>query len=122
MSHIFLPFIALPTRIQGLSHTLIDNIFYKSLASNTVVILSNHISYHQMIFFCTKLQLVKNKVTKFIEIERYSDERGDLMQHEFVKFYTCTYHVYILLRCYYYIPSFSITYIFSHTVCTILLD
>ena len=44
--------------------------------------MSNQISDHEVIFLCTKLQLANNKVTTYIEFDRYSSERVDLTVSE----------------------------------------
>ena len=62
MAHGFLPTVTLSTQIQGLSHTLIKNIFSKILSNdNTTVILSNQVS-DQATFICTKDELLESKL------------------------------------------------------------
>ena len=64
----------MPTRIQPPSFSLIDNIFCNSLddATNSVsgVILITDISDHKMIFTVYPNNSVKQKIDKFIEIEK----------------------------------------------------
>ena len=52
----------------------------------TVDHLGNQISDHQMIFFSTKMELVKLRNKKYVEIERYWDERVRLVVQEIERY------------------------------------
>ena len=69
----FFPRITLPTRIQPHSFSLIDNILCNSLddAANSVSgVLITDISNHKMIFTVYPNNSLKQKIDKFIEIEK----------------------------------------------------
>ena len=69
----FFPRITMPTRIQPPSFSLIDNILCNSLddaAKSVSGVLITDISDHKMIFTVHPNNLVKQKIDKFIEIEK----------------------------------------------------
>ena len=83
----FFPRITLPTRIQPPSFSLIDNILCNSLndAANSVSgVLITDISDHKMVFTVHPNNSLKQKIDKFIEIEKkdqlsmdnFIDEQG----------------------------------------------
>ena len=69
----FFPKITLPTRLQGASHTLIDNIWSSNMDENPLSksgILINDISDHKMIFTYIEKTAYVEKFKKFIETEK----------------------------------------------------
>ena len=69
----FFPKITLPTRLQGASHTLIDNIWSSNMDENPLPksgILINDTSDHKMIFTYIEKTAYVEKLKKFIETEK----------------------------------------------------
>ena len=77
----YLPCITLPTRIDR-TFTLIDNIYATSNFNNDCAgILTNKISDHQMIFLCRHTNLKKNKSKKYVEYEKYDNNKIEDFKH-----------------------------------------
>ena len=70
-SYSYLPSITLPTRLTRRNATLIDQIFYKSSASNVQGgIILNNISDHLMTFICVDLQQTSRELPKTVSFQK----------------------------------------------------
>ena len=80
LAHSFLPQITVPTRFGQFSHTLIDNFFLKSnnLAHKTIAgVFLKKLSDHQPYFVLINIKLTKERTSKYIYTNKYTNRCGN---------------------------------------------